>query len=1543
MTSFHNIKPRRPLKAGRLAAIIAALVALAAVSLATGAPAPALAQPGEEWRTALGGPADEFAHAVALSGDGGYVIAGETRSYGAGAQDGWLVKLDANGRRQWARAYGGPQSDVIYSVQKTSDGGYILAGETASPASDAEPDDTDSDATPAPPQSDFWLIKTNAYGLPQWERNYGGIEHILSPAAGPPQTASLTPMPLQETAYAVRQTRDGGYILAGSSVGTSGAGVWLLRTASDGELLWSRNPGVAPGAVAHSVAETPDSGFIIAGHAQTPARGADALLIKTDADGNTAWTKSYGGQYNDEARALTLTADGGYALAGFTWSDSAGLSDFWLVKTAPNGNRQWQRSYGGPYSDAAHALIPTADGGYALAGWSESLNRSGVGRFWIVKTGPAGRLQWDRSYPLNGPTPAGARALRQTEDGGFIVAGWAGAIAGARDILAIKTAPIQPRPPAPAGPVVSLQNSGAAAITSAAIGFRAPGSAAAVTPRRFWRHGRLIDRDNPLPPGAVACTQSVQGLVDGATLALDQIGAFDSLYLNALSQADPPPAPAIDGQAVPFDFGDIAGNIAVKSQSPCDQSDRLLAEGPPAPAGLTAQVSETYPGAIALDWSDSPESDLSGYAVYRARESAGPFRRTAWLLPESAYTDTGSGDGATYYYAVSAINSWGLESPKSPVAAVQSQDITPPPPPARLRVVSLDRPAGRAALQWRTVANDDIQGYRLYRQDGDGPRALITTAPVIGTRYVDFSLPPKGDFTYSVTAIDLFGNESAHSAIAPPELDFFGTVLEVRSGITGGGRLVVNTGRGPVDIEITPATEISIPEHPGAGLDGFDLGDQVAVALQPDGASARQVHLVPTKPRNRHLAGRVIRLSQTRIVIQPAGETASPVTLPLSPSARITIHRGAPPLAAGAFVIVSTTVAPGESAPAVSEINVIPGPEPEQPPEPPPTHGNIAILRGIFQGISPATANIILSSVEVSLNTHTVMAAGLSVGEAVLVEAALLPDGSLLAQRVAPDDGISRIPARTILRGVFQNAAPSFEATGAGHWTISGVPVLVDRRTYADALPYPGQRVKVTAILSDDGALRAREIENQPTSETLQNGHTVWLEGIFREITPAGAWSVGGLPVKVNAATVLSGRPSVGRPVAVTATYADGRLLASQVSAAPSDPNLPVRSVRIRGEVQQRRPGRWLLVDGTRVTLSDLTKTRGNLQIGASVIVKAEIQADGDIVAREIAETDAGDETRETRANPVDIEGRIERLDTGGGLLVNGIPVAISALTAIDAPLQVGAPVQVRGLLQRDGSVLAREILGYGPGATGGSQAGIEGVVGNVTAGPDGQVSRFVIDGIQITVDRLTRLEPSLAAGVTVSVQGIAIGGEILAVSVEPRPIAQELVPANGGVPTRLQMQGVVENMPDSPVPLPFDITINGVTVRVSNDTRLIGSLAGGAVVKAAGRISNGIFFAQEIERIPSNPSPAAGNGENPQQFAIQGLLQEARLDSEGRPDRLLVAGEPIIVQALTVFRDPVSVGDSISVTGETHDGILIATLIALHQTDADDANEEAP
>ena len=153
--------------------------------------------------------------------------------------------------------------------------------------------------------------------------------------------------------------------------------------------------------------------------------------------------------------------------------------------------------------------------------------------------------------------------------------------------------------------------------------------------------------------------------------------------------------------------------------------------------------------------------------------------------------------------------------------------------------------------------------------------------------------------------------------------------------------------------------------------------------------------------------------------------------------------------------------------------------------------------------------------------------------------------------------------------------------------------------------------------------------------------------------------------------------------------------------------------------------------------------------------------------------------------------------------------------------------MQVRGLLQRDGSVLAREILGYGPGVTAGTEASIEGLVNEVVTAADGSVSSFLIGGIPVNVDRLTRLEAEPTTGIAVTVQAIVIGGKILAVAVESQPIG------NVGVLPKVQMQGIVENMPPGPVPLPLDVTINGVAVRISSDTKLVGALTGGGSSKS--------------------------------------------------------------------------------------------------------------
>ena len=1449
-------------------------------------------------------------------GDGGFVIAGETRSYGAGSQDGWLVKLDANGRQVWARVYGGPESDIVYAVQRTSDGGYVLAGETHSFGG----------ATAS--RSNFWIIKTDSEGNQEWQRSYDSATEL-----SPSDTGT------SDAALAVRQTQDAGYILAGSANGLAGTSLKLARTGPRGQLLWSGDAGVGAGALAYDVAEAPGGGFVIAGNTTGGEQGSDALLVKTDADGVLEWSSAFGGNHNDEARSLVLTGDGGYALGGYTWSQGAGLSDFWLVKTSPSGEEEWQRAFGGVPRDAAHALIQTDDGGLALAGWSESF--SGGDRAWIIKTDPAGGLQWSTAHPLiadaslPGLVSAGARAIQQTPDGGFIVAGWSGAIRGARDILALKLGPVEADSPAPSGNVMVLENTGAASITAAAVGFNNVNSG---QPLRFWHNGRLIDRDNPLPPGQSACTQPAPRLIAGSRLTLDQFGSFEAAYLNVLADDVATGPVVVNGGSYEIDMGgDIAGSLTVVSRSPCGEGVRLLPEGPRAPSGLRAEASASYPGSITLDWRDNAESDIFGYAVYSSRGRHGPFVRRAWLLSESEYADTGRTDGSSYYYAVTAINSWGTESPKSAVVRVPSRDFTPPEPPEDLRVTAFDRSSGTARLEWNANNEADLSGYRVYRQDGDGPRSPVT-ALLFATEFEDRTLPGEGEFAYSVTAIDLAGNESEGSNIAPAPLDFFGKVLEARRNFTGGGSLSVNTVRGRVDVAVVAATEVRVPNRPSANLGDLTLGDKVAVSLdeRASGAVARQIYLVPSKTRNRHLAGTVSRLTGEEIVIQPLGESSEPVTFQFSDSVAVNLHQGVSGLAEGGFVIVSFIASSSQTAAALSEINAIPGREPGQSPEPQEETENVAVLRGVFQGINADNANIILSSTEVALDVNTVMTTGVSVGDAVVVEALLRPDGSLLARRVEHDEGLGQVAARTVLRGVYQG-----RDAVSGNWTVSGARMLVDGRTYTDSLPGLGQRVKVTAILLDDGSLYAREVENLAETADPQGEHTVGLEGILREITALGSWNVGGLPIRVDANTMLSGRPAVGRRVTVTATAGaatGGALQATVVSAAPSEQSGPVRSVIVRGVVDQAEEGGWLIVDGVRVLLSDLTQSVGNIGAGSNVRVSAELQPGGELLARQVAESISYGETGETRANPVNIEGRIERIGRDGSLVVNGIPVAVSALTqqngvgAGAAALQVGAPVQVRGLLQRDGSVLAREILGYGPGVTGGTEASIAGVVERVTTGGDGRVTGFVIDEISVTTDQLTRIEVELTSGVAVVAQAIVIDGEILAVTVEPRPTGSI------GVLPLVQMEGTVERVSSRLSSLPGEITVNGITVRISGDTAINGPVSIGAVVRITGSISGSVFLARRIERLPTYPAQAGGAATR---FNISGVIEEITMDNEGRPETLLLSGSLITVVPLTVFQDEVAVGDSVTAQGIVRDGARQAALVRLDAADVD-APEQA-
>jgi hypothetical protein len=253
-----------------------------------------------------GGTDGYWASSVQQTSDGGYIVAGYTDSFGAGDDDIFLIKTDANGNIIWAKTYGGIDNDRAFSVQQTSDGGYIVAGWTYSFGAGSR---------------DFFLIKTDANGNIIWAKTYGGTSW--------------------DEATSVQQTSDGGYIVAGDTRSFSAGDddIFLIKTDANGNIIWAKTYGGASYDEASSVQQTSDGGYIVAGVTRSFSAGwHDVLLIKTDANGNVQWAKTYGGTSVDVAYSVQQTSDGGYIVAGYTSSFGAGSSDIFLIKTDANGN-----------------------------------------------------------------------------------------------------------------------------------------------------------------------------------------------------------------------------------------------------------------------------------------------------------------------------------------------------------------------------------------------------------------------------------------------------------------------------------------------------------------------------------------------------------------------------------------------------------------------------------------------------------------------------------------------------------------------------------------------------------------------------------------------------------------------------------------------------------------------------------------------------------------------------------------------------------------------------------------------------------------------------------------------------------------------------------------------------------------------------------------------------------------------------------------------------------------------------------------------------
>jgi hypothetical protein len=358
-----------------------------------------------EWFKTFGGSGNDEGWSVQQTSDGGFILVGWTWSFGAGGFDVWLIKTDADGNKLWDRTFGGRGSDYGYSVQQTRDGGFIIVGDTASFGAG---------------WADVWLIKTDANGNKQWDRTFGG--------------SGL------DSGSSVQQTSDGGFILVGdtASFGAGGFDVWLIKTDADGNKLWDRTFGGGGSDWGSSVQQTSDGGFILVGYTTSFGAG-DVWLIKTDADGNKLWDRTFGGGGSDWGSSVQQTSDGGFILVGYTASFGAGGFDVWLIKTDADGNKLWDRTFGGGGSDWGSSVQQTSDGGFILVGWTWSFGAGGPD-VWLIKTDADGNKLWDRTF--GGSMVDRGFSVQQTSDGGFIIVGATTSFgAGDYDVLLIKSRP----------------------------------------------------------------------------------------------------------------------------------------------------------------------------------------------------------------------------------------------------------------------------------------------------------------------------------------------------------------------------------------------------------------------------------------------------------------------------------------------------------------------------------------------------------------------------------------------------------------------------------------------------------------------------------------------------------------------------------------------------------------------------------------------------------------------------------------------------------------------------------------------------------------------------------------------------------------------------------------------------------------------------------------------------------------------------------------------------------------------------------------------
>lgn len=337
-----------------------------------------------------------------------------------GMSDILVLGLSSNGDVQWRGVYGGGANEGGYAVECGSEDGIEVVGYSASTDGDAE--------GPVMGNTDIWVLSLSLDGELVHQRKYGSMMSDFGRGISADEGVGFNLLGVV--------AGDGGDVTA--SHGTDD--FWLAKLDHVGNVAWQKSYGGSSFDVPQDFDRTSDSGFVLAGYTSSndgDVSGyhggfSDGWIVKVDSSGNVEWQRALGGGSTDWIQAVAATNDGGCLVAGFTESNDGDVSgnhggaDGWVVKLDAGGNVEWQRTLGGTGNDQFNSVVLTTDGGFALAGFTNSTNGDvsyslGGGDGWVVKLDSLGNLQWD--LPLGGSGSDFLRKIRQTEDGGFLVAG----------------------------------------------------------------------------------------------------------------------------------------------------------------------------------------------------------------------------------------------------------------------------------------------------------------------------------------------------------------------------------------------------------------------------------------------------------------------------------------------------------------------------------------------------------------------------------------------------------------------------------------------------------------------------------------------------------------------------------------------------------------------------------------------------------------------------------------------------------------------------------------------------------------------------------------------------------------------------------------------------------------------------------------------------------------------------------------------------------------------------------------------------------------